>query len=60
VERLSTNSALLTGISTLSSPINLQIETTTATAQAHNVMLVAMYDALIEVSPQMRDATVKQ
>jgi len=60
VERLSTNSALLTGISTLSSPINLQIECPTATNQAFNVMTVCLYDALIEISPMMRDASVKQ
>tara|TARA_R110000803_G_scaffold48880_2_gene101695 strand:+ start:1931 stop:3247 length:1317 start_codon:yes stop_codon:yes gene_type:complete len=60
VERLSTNGNLLTGISTLSSPISLQIETTVPTVQAHNIMCVCLFDALIEVTPSMKDATVKQ
>jgi hypothetical protein len=59
-ERLSTNGALLTGVSTNSSAISLRINTSTATAQTHNVAVVCMYDAIIEVEPAMRNATVKQ
>jgi hypothetical protein len=60
VERLSTNGALLTGISTNNSSISIRINTSTATAQTHNVALVCMYDAIIEVDTLMRNASVKQ
>lgn len=60
VEKLSTNGALLTGISTQNSSISLRINTSTATAQTHNVALVVMYDAVIEVDTVMRNASVKQ
>ena len=59
-EKLSTNGALLTGLSTQSAPIGLRINTSTATAQAHNISLIALYDALIEVDTMSRNATVKQ
>ena len=59
-ERLSTNGALLTGVSTNSSAISLRINTSTATAQTHNVAVICMYDAIIEVEPAMRNASVKQ
>jgi hypothetical protein len=60
VEKLSTNGALLTGISTNNSSISVRINTSTATAQTHNVALVCMYDAIIEVDTVMRNASVKQ
>jgi hypothetical protein len=60
VERLSTNGALLTGISTQSAPIGLRINTASATAQAYNIALIALYDALIEVDTASRNATIKQ
>lgn len=59
-EKLSSNGALLTGISTQNSPINLRISTGTATTQAYTVYLVAMYDALIAVEPQLRNASIKE
>jgi hypothetical protein len=59
-EKLSSNGALLTGISTQSSPISLRISTNTATTQAYNVYLLAMYDALIAVNPHDRSASVKE
>jgi hypothetical protein len=59
-EKLSTNGALLTGLSTQSAPIGLRINTATATAQQHNIAVIAMYDALIEVSTFDKNATVKQ
>lgn len=60
LEKLSTNGALLTGMSTQSAPIGLRINTSTATAQAHNIAVIAMYDALIEISTADKNATVKQ
>jgi hypothetical protein len=59
-EKLTTNSVLLSGISTQSAPISLRINTGTATAYGYNVTLFALYDALLEISPLMRDASVKQ
>lgn len=59
-EKLSTNGALLTGLSTQSAPVGLRINTSTATAQAHNISVIAMYDALIEISTLDKNATVKQ
>ena len=60
VEKLSTNGALLTGVSTQNSAITLRIQTGTATTHGYTVYLVALYDALIEVEPLIKNATVKQ
>jgi len=60
LEKLSTAGALLTGLSTQSAPIGLRINTSTATAQAHNISLIALYDALLEIDTVSRNATVKQ
>jgi hypothetical protein len=60
LEKLSTNGALLTGLSSQSAPIGLRINTGTALAQAYNVSVIAMYDALIEVDTVSKNATVKQ
>jgi hypothetical protein len=59
-EKLTTNGVLLSGISTQSAPISLRINLGTATTYGYNVSVFALYDALIEVSPLMRDASVKQ
>jgi hypothetical protein len=56
VEKISSNSSLLTGISTEASPINLTITSSTPTAIAHTVNLVLLYDVLIEIDPLMKDA----
>jgi len=60
LEKLSTNGALLTGLSSVSAPIGLRINAGTALPQAYNVALIAMYDSLIEVDTVARQATVKQ
>jgi hypothetical protein len=60
VERLSTNGALLTGLSTQSAPISLRINSQTATAQAHNISVAALYDCLIEIDTISKNATTKQ
>jgi hypothetical protein len=59
-EKLTTNGVLLSGISTQSAPISLRINLGTATTYGYNVSVFALYDTLIEVSPLMRDASVKQ
>ena len=59
-EKLSTSNTILSGISTQSSPISLRISTNTATLQAYNVYLMAMYDCLIQVNPHERNASVKE
>ncbi len=59
-EKLSSNGALLTGVSTQSSPISLRVSTSTATAQSYNVYLIAMYDCLIQVNPHERNSSVKE
>lgn len=60
VEKLKSNGVLLSGISSQSSPINLRINTNTATAQSHNVSLICLYDALIEIDTINNTANVKQ
>lgn len=59
-ERLATNGAILTGVSTNSSSISLRINTSTATQQTHNVAVICMYDAIIEIDTVNRNASVKQ
>lgn len=56
----SLHSGLLTGTSTQNSPISLLFSTASATAQALNAMLILNYDALIEISPQEKQVSVKQ
>jgi hypothetical protein len=59
-EKLSTSNTILSGISTQSSPISLRISCNTATAQSYNVYLIALYDALIVVQPELRQASVRE
>ena len=59
-ERLSTNSALLTGVSSQGSPISLQISTSTATAAASTAYLICLYDALLQIDLGARTLTVMQ
>lgn len=60
LETLTSNGVLLSGVSTQSSPIVLRISTATTTTLGYNITLFAMYDALIEVEPMTRNASVKQ
>lgn len=60
LEKVVNNQVLLSGISTQSSPIVLRLQCNTATTQAYNITMFAMYDALIQVNPMTRDASVKQ
>jgi len=60
VERLSTNDALLTGISSQGSPISVRISTGTATSATAVVQLICLYDALLQVDMASRTLTVMQ
>ena len=54
------SNALLSGISTSNSPISVTLSLGTATGQAMNVLLLCLYDVLIEVDTIMKSATIKQ
>jgi hypothetical protein len=58
VEKLH-NSSLLTGISSMLSPISLRINGLN-TAEVHSSILLICYDALIEINPASRQVIVKQ
>jgi hypothetical protein len=60
LETLTDSGVLLSGISTQSSPIMLRISTATPTTLGYNISLFAMYDALLEIEPATRNASVKQ
>lgn len=60
VEKLSSNGALLTGISTQNSAVSLRVNTGTATPLSYNAQLIALYDVLIEIDTVQKGATVKQ
>jgi hypothetical protein len=51
--------ALLSGISTSNSPISLQISTAVALPNACTVYLLCVFDALIEIDVNMKNASVK-
>ena len=59
-EKLSTNNALLSGTSTNNSNITYRINALNSSGTANAICLVAVYDALIEIDPIARQATVKQ
>lgn len=60
VERLSTNDALLTGISSQGSPISFRVSIGTATTNAQVIQLICLYDALLQVDMASRTLTVMQ
>ena len=60
LEKIVTNQTLLSGISTQSSPIVLRIVTNHTTTSPYNITMFALYDALIQINPLTRDASVKQ
>ena len=61
VEKLSTNNALLTGQSSMLSPISLRINIgSTATGEVHTVTLICCYDAILSINVITRQASVKQ
>ena len=52
------NKAFFTGISTSNSPITLVINTNTATTQTINAMLIAVYDAIIDIDVQSKQIVI--
>lgn len=50
--------AFFTGVSTQSSPISVIVNTSVATAQAHNIMLILNYDAIIEIDTSSKQCMV--
>lgn len=60
VERLSTNNALLTGISSQGSPISVRVSIGTATTNSQVIQLICLYDALLQVDMVSRTLTVMQ
>jgi hypothetical protein len=60
VEKLSTNGALLTGISSQGSPISFRISTGTALSQAAVIQLICLYDALLQIDIPSRTLVVMQ
>jgi len=57
-ERLSTNDALLSGISSQLSSLSVRIELGTQTTNSQNLILVALYDAILEVDVANRQANL--
>jgi len=60
VERVPSSSSMLTGVSSLLAPINARININTATSQACQVRLFALYDALIEIDVNTRGVQILQ
>jgi len=50
--------AFFTGISTQNSPITVVINSNDATAQLFNVMLIAVYDAIIDIDTQTKQVVI--
>ena len=60
VEKLSTNGALLTGISSQGSPISFRVSMGTATSQNAVIQLICLYDALLQIDIPSRTLVVMQ
>ena len=50
--------AFFSGVSTQNSPISAIINTTDSTSQAYNAMLIAVYDAIIEIDTQTKQCVI--
>ena len=50
--------AFFSGVSTQNSPITAIINTTDSTSQAYNAMLIAVYDAIIEIDTQTKQCVI--
>jgi len=59
-ERLSSNSIMLSGVSSQNSPISLRLDLGTATAAALVLQLVAMYDAVFEIDVANKQVAILQ
>ena len=60
VEKLSTNGALLTGISSQGSPISVRISIGSATTNIQVIQLICLYDALLTIDIPSRTLVVLQ
>lgn len=60
VEKCPTSSAVLTGASTLLSPVVARIDINTATSQATTIRCLANFDALISIDPMTRQVDILQ
>jgi len=60
VEKLSTNSALLTGISSQGSPISFRVSIGTATTNAAVIQLICLFDSLLQIDIASRTVIVMQ
>lgn len=59
-ERLSSNSVMLSGISSQNSPISLRIDLGTATTNAQTLQVIALFDAIIEIDVANKQVAVLQ
>lgn len=59
-ERVASSSSMLTGVSSLLAPINVRVNINTATVQACQLRLFALYDALIEIDVNTREVRILQ
>lgn len=59
-EKLSTNDALLTGVSSQGSPISFRVSLGTATVTAQVIQLICLYDALLNIDMTSRTVVVMQ
>ena len=59
-EKLSSNEVLLSGISTESSPISVNLNFSTATTATQSVRLTILYDAIIQISPSNKSCQIIQ
>lgn len=60
VEKLSTNAALLTGISSQGSPISFRVSIGTATTNAATIQLICLFDSLLQIDIASRTMIVMQ
>lgn len=59
-EKLSTNDALLTGVSSQGSPISFRVSIGTATTNAQVIQLICLYDALLNIDMNTKTLVVMQ
>ena len=59
-ERVPSSTSMLTGVSSLLAPINVRVNTNTQLAQAIQLRLFALYDALIEIDVNTREVRILQ
>ena len=60
LEKLSSNEVLLSGISTESSAITVNLNFSTATTKSQSVRLTVLYDAIIQINPLTKSVQVIQ